>query len=248
MAFHKSLCALLAAATLSYSTPALGNTPAPSCEERVAGAVRIERTDACTDRFGIIYAANGVKVQDPKILLQIQSFSEYKEAKEGANALYLQMEAVRQRETSSGLEEQIKKEQLRKKENAPPPYLQSTPQPAAAPEPAQDLPPPYLQPGYQENSPSLPPSSSSPSWQSPAAEQSANDKTNNILAATLFGAGGMGLIGLGFKVAVDNKPCENSTYNGISYNECEKPDNSLTYVLLISGVVSLGVSIYFLAR
>lgn len=239
---YKSLCTLLAAATISYSTPVWGDTPKLSCEEQVEGAVQIENTDYCADRFGAIYDAAGDKLQNPKILLRIQRSGEYKEAKEGANALYLQTEAVRQRETASVLEEQVKKEQVRKKEEAPFSYLQSNTQPAAASESSNDSLPPYLQPGYQEPS-SLPASSSSPSWQSSAAEQSANDKKSNILVGTLLGLGGMTVMTLGFSKMFFNGPCvEDRPY------ECEKPDNSLPYALMITGLVSLGVSIYFFAK
>lgn len=243
MKMYKSLCTVLAAATLSYSAPGWGNTSALSCEERVQGAVRIEKSDACTDRFGVIYDAKGDKLQNLSTLVRIQRSREYIQAQEGAKALYMQMEAVRQRETSSKLEERVQKE------DAPPPYLQPGSTPATTSESTSDLPPPYLRPGYQEPAPNVTPSGDvRPSYTntspSSASEQSVRDKTSNILTATLFGLGGMSAMALGLGVMVDNGACVAES----TYYKCEEPDNSLAYALMISGVVSLGVSLYFLAK
>ncbi len=245
MAFHKSLCTLLAAATLSYSTPAWGNTPVPSCEERVEGAVLIEKTDYCADRFGAIYGAAGDKLQNPKTLLKIQRSAGYKEAKEGANALYLQREAVRQRETSSGLEEQVKKEKLRKKEETPPPYLQSPSEPAAASNPPADLPPPYLQPGYQEPS-SLPPSSSSPSWQPRAAESSSSKNKENDIAGYLLTGGG--LVGIIYGLVAQPKCNQRSVAEEeIECSDDVKSKQETVNMFVIGGsIVVAGIGIYLL--
>ncbi len=241
MKMYKSLCTLLVAATVSSSTPAWGDISVPSCEKLAEGIVRIEKTAYCTDRFGAIYGAAGDKLQDPKILLRIQRSSEYKEAKEGANALYLQMDAVRQKKNSLKLEERVK-------ESTPPPYLQPDSAPAAASEPASDLPPPYLRPGYQEPAPNATPSGdarpsysyTSPSSASSESNSGRNTSDNWIGYMLVFGGLGLATIGLGL-YGVQKGTCDEAPTG----SPCDPKGGEQGITFMISGLVVAGLGSYF---